>query len=44
METAAKYGIAAVPTIIVFKNGEVVEKTQGYQEQSQLQQLIDTHI
>ena len=43
MELAVKYGIAAVPTIIVFKGGEVVERVTGYREKSDLQALIDGH-
>jgi thioredoxin 1 len=43
MELAVKYGIAAVPTILVFKGGEVVERLQGYREKDELQTLLDTH-
>jgi thioredoxin 1 len=43
MELAVKYGIAAVPTIIVFKGGEVVERLQGYKEKADLQQVLDSH-
>jgi thioredoxin 1 len=43
MELAVKYGIAAVPTILVFKGGEVVERLQGYKEKDELQALLDTH-
>ncbi len=30
MEAASKYGVMAVPTILLFKNGEVAKKWQGY--------------
>ena len=42
MELATEYGISVVPTILLFKNGEVVERVQGYQDKGQLQALIDT--
>ena len=41
MELATEYGISVVPTILLFKNGEVVERVQGYQDKSQLQALLD---
>jgi len=43
MDLAVKYGIAAVPTILVFKGGEVVERVTGYREKAELQGLIDGH-
>jgi len=44
MELAVEYGIAAVPTILVFKGGEVVERLTGYKEKSELQGVIDSHL
>jgi len=41
MELAAEYGITAVPTILLFKGGEIVERLQGYQDKSKLQEIID---
>jgi len=43
MELAVKYGISAVPTILLFKGGEVLERVRGYKEKDELQKLIDTH-
>ena len=40
-ELAVEYGISVIPTILLFKNGEVVERLQGYQDKSQLQALLD---
>ena len=43
MDLAVEYGISAVPTILVFKGGEVVERIQGYQDKAKLQQVLDSH-
>ena len=41
MELASEYGVTVVPTILVFKGGEVVERMQGYQDKAKLQEVID---
>ena len=33
-DLAAKYGITSIPTLIVFKDGEVVKRLQGVQPKS----------
>lgn len=43
-ETAAKFGIMSIPTLIVLKNGEVVDKTVGFQPKEALAQLIAKHV
>jgi thioredoxin 1 len=43
MDLAMKYGISGVPTILVFKDGEVVARKMGALPKDQLQQLIDEH-
>jgi thioredoxin 1 len=43
MDLAVEYGISAVPTILVFKGGEVVERMQGFQDKSKLQEILDAH-
>jgi len=43
MDLAVEYGISAVPTILLFKGGEVVERMQGFQDKSRLQQVLDSH-
>ncbi len=35
-ETAMKYGVMSIPTIIVYKDGQVVSQTPGVQEKSAL--------
>ena len=42
-EVAVKYGIANIPTILLFKGGEVVERVQGVTSKTKLQELINTH-
>ena len=41
--TAAKYGIMSIPTLLVFKGGQVIEKLQGMPQntRAKLRQLID---
>lgn len=40
-ETAAKYGIRSIPTVILFKNGEEVERVVGVNSKETYQQKID---
>jgi len=42
-ETAGKYGIMSIPTLILFKDGEIVEKVAGFQPKEALAQLIEKH-
>lgn len=40
-ELAMKYGIMSVPTMIIFKNGEAVEKIVGFQSKGTLKAKLD---
>ncbi|AZB43860.1 MULTISPECIES: thioredoxin [Bacillaceae] len=42
-ETAGKYGVMSIPTLLVFKNGEVVDKAVGYQPKEALAELLSKH-
>ncbi|MDG2186381.1 MAG: thioredoxin [Mariniblastus sp.] len=42
-DIATQYGITSIPTILMFKGGEVVERVQGVTPKSKLQELIDAH-
>ena len=44
MALAAKYGIQAVPTMILFKNGEPVQTHVGFAGAPQIEQLIYYHL
>ena len=39
--TPGKYGIRAIPTVILFKGGQVVDQVVGVAGKSQLVALID---
>ena len=43
-ETATKYGIRGIPTLIVFKNGEPVETLVGWMPKEQLWKKISPHM
>ena len=43
-EVAAKYGIRNVPTILFFKNGEIVDKSVGVAPKADLAKKIDALI
>jgi thioredoxin 1 len=38
---AAKYGIASIPTMIVFKGGQPVKQVIGYKPKKEFQKLLD---
>ena len=40
---AVKYGIAAIPTLILFKDGKAVEKTVGLSDREELIKIIEKH-
>ena len=42
-EVARRYGVQNIPTIIIFKGGEEVERVMGVQPKARLQELIDAH-
>jgi thioredoxin 1 len=39
-----KYGIRAIPTLMLFKGGEVVASKTGAMSRSQLAQFLDSHL
>ena len=43
-ETAAKFGVMSIPTIIIFKDGEKVKQFVGVQSEATLKAVIDEHL
>ena len=43
MNLARQYGIMSVPTLVLFKNGQVVAQTSGFQPKESIQQFIDNN-
>ena len=43
MNLARQFGIMSVPTLILFKDGQVIAKTGGFQPKESLQQFIDNN-
>ncbi len=41
---AMQYGIRAIPTVMLFKNGEVVDTRIGVQPKEALRQMLEAHI
>jgi len=40
-KTAAKYGIMAIPNLIIFKDGEPVSQIVGYKPKTELKRDLD---
>ena len=43
-ETATKYGIRSIPTILFFKNGSILKQVVGIRSKAELQEIIDSNI
>jgi len=43
-ETASQFGVMSIPTLIVMKDGEVVDKTVGFQPKEALAELVNKHL
>jgi len=42
--TAAGYGVSSIPTLMIFKGGQVVDRFVGVQPKSRLQDAIDQAV
>ena len=42
-ETAGKFGVMIIPTLILLKDGEVVDKVVGFQPKEALAELVKKH-
>ncbi len=43
-ETPMQYGVRSIPTLLIFKGGEVVEQVVGVTDKGTLQALLDKHV
>jgi len=43
-ESAAAYGVMSIPTLILFKNGEAVERFVGFRPKQELARLVDAKL
>ena len=43
-QTAAKYGIQSIPTLMIFKNGQVQERVVGAYPKAALVEKINPHV
>ena len=43
-DLAMKYGVMSIPTLIVFKNGEVIDRSVGALPKARLQALLEKHL
>lgn len=42
--TAGKYGIRSIPSLLIFKEGQVVEQLVGALPKNQIQAKLDVHV
>ena len=43
-KTAGRFSIRGIPTILIFKSGEIVESVVGLADKDHLKQLLDKHV
>lgn len=43
-ETAGKFGVMSIPTLLVLKNGEVVDTIVGFQPKEALAETLNKHL
>ncbi|RKD23838.1 thioredoxin [Ammoniphilus oxalaticus] len=43
-ETAGRFGVMSIPTLLVFKDGEVVDKIVGFQPKDALVGTLNKHV
>jgi thioredoxin 1 len=43
-QRAMEFGVMSIPTLIVFKNGQPVERVVGYMPKTKLMQAIQPHL
>ena len=43
-DIAATYGVSSIPTLMIFKNGDVVDRFVGVQPKNRLQEAVDQAV
>jgi thioredoxin 1 len=43
-KTAMRYNIRGIPTLLLFKGGQVVEQRVGAVGKSEVQKMLDSHV
>ena len=43
-DVAVRYGISSIPSLLVFRNGQVVERVVGVQSKQSLAAKLDAHL
>jgi thioredoxin 1 len=43
-DTAMRYNIRGIPTLLLFKNGQVVEQKVGAVGKTEVQKMLDSHV
>src|SRR5690625_2103322 len=43
-ETASKFGVMSIPTLLLLKDGDVVDQAIGFQPKEALTELINKHL
>ena len=43
-QTAANFGVMSIPTLLVMKDGEVVDKVVGFQPKDALAGVLEKHV
>jgi thioredoxin 1 len=43
-DTAMRYNVRGIPTLLLFKNGQVVEQRVGAVGKSEVQKMLDSHL
>jgi thioredoxin 1 len=43
-QTSMRYGIRGIPTVLLFKNGQVVEQKVGAIGKAEFQKMLDKHL
>jgi len=44
MQTAMRYQIRRMPTLLLFKNGDVIAQSVGVVGETEIQEMLDPHI